>query len=363
MASIVKAFLGFFAGISKSETSMETTTTFWYGMGLSALVSGIVTCLCLLLIEAILPSADYHGIGWVGGIGAFLIFGFGTYALTEWGKFQIDLGKKGLREWLGSPTGEQYGPGIGWTIPLLSSVKEVDTQAGLTSLGMRDYTIKNGFEVKIDAELTWRVEDTIAYQAMKPDEVKRFVETQFEGAIRKVMIELEVNMSHADIDKLNQGKDEALKVSEAIALFKGAAKNIGPKQILNILNGLKADGRDDPGETAWLARFGIEPIQVQIKDAAFSKEIEQTVERILKEIFDRPGMTADADNKAAVISILRKAMEDTGFKFSDLSPSERAEYASRLVDTSLALEDKAKVTRINFGGRAPKGTIFNPNGP
>lgn len=336
---------------------LDPRKSFWEGLGLSALLSVAFAFMFLVVVEEILPSDEYHFIGWLSIISALLIFALLTYAFTNWGMFEIALGKKGLREWLGAPTGEEYGPGIGWTIPLLSSVKEVETQAGLTSLGVRKYTISNGFDIFIDAELTWQVEDTIAFQDIRPDQVANFVETQFEGSTRDVMIDLPVDFSQDALRNPDTDKDAALKATAAIALFKGKAKSDGAKNILNALRGFDKDGNPLPEGTVGLSLYGIKPVQVKIKDATFSPQIEETVERILREIYDRPGMMADASNKAEVINILRK---NTGIDFEKLSPTERAEFESKLLDTALALEGKATVTRINFGGSPPPGTIFNP---
>lgn len=336
---------------------IDPRKSFWQGMGLSALVSFALAVLFLVLVELAVPSDEYHLIEWVGGIGSVIVFVVGTHGFTNWGMFKIALGKKGLREWLKAPTGEEYGPGIGWTLPLLSSVKEVDTQAGLTSLGVRKYTINNGFDIHIDAELTWQVEDTIAFQNIRPDQVANYVETQFEGSTREVIIDLPVNFSHEDFENLKAGNGGALEVTKEIALFKGATKAEGAKNILNRLKGLDNNGAPLPEGTVGLSLYGIKPIQVKIKDATFSADIEQTVERILKEIYEKPGMMADAKNKAEVIKILR---ENAGIDFDKLTPTEKAEFESKLIDSALALEGKATVTRINFGGSPPPGTIFNP---
>ena len=322
------------------------------GAGICVVIALAIATFVWLVSAAILPR-NQHWVVPVAIIALGLVLGgWVAYPLFEAGRFTVPPGKTAYVSILNVPWTEME-VGDAWILPRIMQSDIEDSQAFLVPNETEAFITGNGISVKLKISCTAYVADPLFRQKISTDNenVQRTISRLLSTSTRQHISTVEVeDIAHVgNLERMSS--QEQWQFVMRIQGFKGNIIQDGPERIRAILNEQLRD-------------FGlqVEEGQVQISEITLPENIEEAINNIFSEIFQKVSLTNDARNKTAVAAIFNDALIAGGVYMGDLDREQRAEIVRENLDRALAVENQAKINVFHFRGKTPPGMFLNTNG-
>lgn len=302
-----------------------------------------------LMFWLFLPDAHHWLISLAAAaIGALLTIGY-VKPFFRAGLFTVLPGQTAYAAIFNVPILE-FDVGDAWIIPRIMQYKIVDSQAIVVNTDRQQYITGNGVPVEAQTSCTAHVSDPLKFQKLREGETVPLVSRQLSTKTRAYVALQQVDMTQmSDLEKMDAAQQ--WEFIQRITAFKGNFVKDGPEAIRLRLN-------------IDLADYGlaVEEGQVQVNHVSLPQTIEEAINRIYKEIFEKVGLSNDARNKVAVATIMTDLYKVYGIDFGTLGEKEKIEIIKENLDRALANEDKAKIIALHQRGNvSPTMPMINVN--
>lgn len=329
--------------------SIQTLKSLLIGLCVAVGVGSALYFIVSVVVElSWLPRGSYWGMWLLNPLLSLLLSILAGTSLFSAGRFTVAPAQVAFASVFGIPITGAFRVGKGWLPPGVSQLATESSAGVEISPPLQKNMTADGFQVSWNGSFLLRVADAFKAQNVSKEDRMGFATNEFLNAGRYDLYKQTANVQHAFKGDITQ--DEASALLKNIAEFKGGMH-------------IRGGGRIQRRANKALAAYGLAITEVQIKTIDFSNEVEAAADRILSEALQLSGLRKDAKNKAAVVHELMEIYKEAGVGFSKLTPEMQADYLDRMADRALAMEDKGKVTRINFGGSPPRGAFINLGNP
>lgn len=328
-------------------TKVSATDTYWLGIAFCAVLGLVLVGLPTFIILGKISALNWHHLSWIPQLAVTLgLSGLLGYFVWQRKKFSLALDERAIWKYLDRPLGIEFTAGDGFALPF-TSVEKRNVDDIEVSVKKQNYVTGDGFTVLISLSGVVTIDDLTKVSTVPADR-DTFITSQYESALRKLVLELKLELTQAQIKALgNKDLDAALAVSGSTALFKSQLKQKAIDELCDKIN-KEANG---------LKNYGLIAMQALILEAEFEGRPEEAAQRTLAEIIEGPALVKDAQNKTAVMDTM---LEFARAKGVDITKMTFAEY-KELWALTAAMEGKG-VGFQQYGGLTGS-TMVNVGSP
>ncbi|TSC69605.1 MAG: hypothetical protein G01um101456_92 [Parcubacteria group bacterium Gr01-1014_56] len=322
----------------------------WLVIGLMAsILIGVVVALFFVALIYWLMPVGQPAVVYLAAValGGFLGYEVAQPVFTK-GRFTVKPGQTAYRSVLDVPF-DQMELGQTWQVPGLMTEKIVDSQAFPVVNQPELFITGNGVNVEAQMSCTPFVADPLKHQKLKPGQAETVT-----GRLLSNMTRAYISTKYVELEKIGDleglAPAEQWKFVQKMIGFKGDIAQNGPEEIRVLLNEQLAD-------------YGleVEEGQVQVNRLSLPKIVENAIDELFKEIFEKISKTNDIRTKSAVAGILGETFKTAGVNFKKLSQAQLLDLVGANLDRALANEGVANIYAFHSrGGNAP-GIMLNPN--